>query len=214
MLPPKARKQPQQSRSRLLVQSVKEACRQVLYKEGVEALTANHLAAVAGISVGSLYQYYPNLESVVAEVYDDIIKEYLQSRQPKSSANFEVHRLDVAVDGIIRRLVALHRFLLKLNREFHCRYHRCFNLERNFNEMLGQPNALIELTARTLARDGVPGTAQELEQMAFLMMRCGRALIQEALDDCPDLLLQEDFAEQLIRMCLAAAPPGYYPVQT
>ena len=69
MQTPKPRKQPKQERSRLLVESVKQACREVLNNEGAEALTTLHLAEVTGISVGSLYQYFPNIESVVAALY-------------------------------------------------------------------------------------------------------------------------------------------------
>src|SRR5690606_40557400 len=69
---PKPRKLPQQGRSRLLVESTKQACLQILQKEGPRALTATRIAEVAGVSMGSLYQYFPNVDAIVATVYEDL----------------------------------------------------------------------------------------------------------------------------------------------
>ena len=75
MLPP-LRKEPKQSRSRLLVKAVKEACLIILRDGGVESLTIERLVEVAGVAVGSIYQYFPNIEAVVAEVYKDLSHEH------------------------------------------------------------------------------------------------------------------------------------------
>lgn len=48
-----------------------EAAARVLAKEGAAALTTNHIAEVAGVSVGSLYQYFPDRDSLVAALVDD-----------------------------------------------------------------------------------------------------------------------------------------------
>ncbi len=58
------RKQPQQERSRLLVQSLVDAAGQVIAEQGLEAATAARIAEQAGVSVGSLYQYFDRKEDV------------------------------------------------------------------------------------------------------------------------------------------------------
>ncbi|HBK47282.1 MAG TPA: TetR family transcriptional regulator [Xanthomonadaceae bacterium] len=61
-----ARKQPLQSRSRATVEAIREACIQVLLAEGLSRTTTTRVAERAGVSVGSLYQYYPNRGAMLA----------------------------------------------------------------------------------------------------------------------------------------------------
>lgn len=61
-----ARKIPRQRRSRATVAAIHEACAQVLVAEGYEAATTTRVAARAGVSIGSLYQYFPNREALIA----------------------------------------------------------------------------------------------------------------------------------------------------
>ncbi|MFT4918666.1 MAG: AcrR family transcriptional regulator, partial [Zhongshania aliphaticivorans] len=64
-LPPEPRRRPSQSRSKVLVDAIIQACKQVLADEGEERLTTNRIAEVAGVTIGSLYQYFPNKEAIL-----------------------------------------------------------------------------------------------------------------------------------------------------
>jgi AcrR family transcriptional regulator len=59
------RKKPKQSRSQATVNACLEATARILEQEGLQALTTNRVAEVAGVSVGSLYQYFPNKSSLL-----------------------------------------------------------------------------------------------------------------------------------------------------
>lgn len=60
-----ARKQPSQARSTQLVADILEAAIRVLVRDGARHFTAARVAETAGISVGSLYQYFPNKEAIL-----------------------------------------------------------------------------------------------------------------------------------------------------
>ena len=60
-----ARKQPKQARSAQLVAAILEAASRVLVRDGARRFTAARVAETAGISVGSLYQYFPNKEAIL-----------------------------------------------------------------------------------------------------------------------------------------------------
>lgn len=60
------RKMPQQERSRVMVSFIVEAAHQVLEKHGEAGFNTNAIAERAGISIGSLYQYFPNKHAIVA----------------------------------------------------------------------------------------------------------------------------------------------------
>jgi AcrR family transcriptional regulator len=66
--PLKPRKRPVQRRSRLTVDVILEAAARVFADRGYAGATTNHIAERAGVSIGSLYQYFPNKEALVEEV--------------------------------------------------------------------------------------------------------------------------------------------------
>jgi AcrR family transcriptional regulator len=59
------RKRPLQHRSRASVDAVLEAAAQVLERDGYEATTTDAVAERAGVSIGTLYQYFPNKDALL-----------------------------------------------------------------------------------------------------------------------------------------------------
>src|SRR6185437_1910622 len=72
------RKLASQERSRQTVNSILEATTRVLIKDGYDRASTNKIAAVAGVSVGSLYQYFPSKEALVAAVSERHSQEVLE----------------------------------------------------------------------------------------------------------------------------------------
>lgn len=65
------RKQPRQARAQATVGAILKATAQLLVSGGYDQLTTNRVAAKAGVSVGSLYQYFPGKEALVAALVDE-----------------------------------------------------------------------------------------------------------------------------------------------
>jgi AcrR family transcriptional regulator len=65
------RKKPKQTRSARLVQAILQAAVRVLERDGAAAFTTIRVARQAGVSVGSLYQYFPNKESILFRLQQD-----------------------------------------------------------------------------------------------------------------------------------------------
>jgi AcrR family transcriptional regulator len=61
-----SRKRPVQARAGQTVEAIVDACIAVLLEHGIERLTTTRVAGAAGISVGTLYQYFPNKQSLIA----------------------------------------------------------------------------------------------------------------------------------------------------
>ena len=73
-----ARKKPSQPRSQKMVRGILDATRNLLRKAGaagVSQITTNHIAREAKISVGSLYQYFPNKEAILFELYRELLEQ-------------------------------------------------------------------------------------------------------------------------------------------
>lgn len=65
------RKQPRQARSARLVADILEAATRVLVRDGARRFTTARVAERAGISVGSLYQYFPNKEAILFRLQEE-----------------------------------------------------------------------------------------------------------------------------------------------
>lgn len=63
--PPSLRRQPSQARAQQTMHTLFKAAAQILDKEGEGGLTTNKVAAAAGFSIGTLYQYFPSKEALV-----------------------------------------------------------------------------------------------------------------------------------------------------
>ena len=67
---PQPRRLPRQQRSQALFDAILEATAQVLVEHGYAGANTNLIAERAGVSVGSLYQYFPNKDALVAALHE------------------------------------------------------------------------------------------------------------------------------------------------
>lgn len=65
---PALRRQPRRASSEEIVRSILDASALLLDRDGIRGLTTSRIARVAGVSVGSLYQYFPDAKAIVAEL--------------------------------------------------------------------------------------------------------------------------------------------------
>src|SRR6202167_1170851 len=72
---PSIRRQPQQRRARQTVEAILDAVVRILKREGFQAITTNRVAEVAGVSIGSLYQYFPDRAALFEALHQRHIDE-------------------------------------------------------------------------------------------------------------------------------------------
>jgi len=73
------RKKPKQKRSKLMVDNILEASIRVLKQYPYQQFTTNRVAEAAGISIGSLYQYFPNKQSMLLELEIRTVNEMIEN---------------------------------------------------------------------------------------------------------------------------------------
>src|ERR1700691_6140000 len=64
------RRRPRQRRAHQTVEAVLDAVSRVLKRDGVDAVTTNRIAEVAGVSIGSVYQYFPDKRAIFLALHD------------------------------------------------------------------------------------------------------------------------------------------------
>jgi AcrR family transcriptional regulator len=109
------RKSASQKRSHLTVNALLEATARILVREGFDKASTNRIAEVAGVSVGSLYQYFPSKEALVAALIDRHNQEVMQAVQGElaEAANSPIEQ---AVRKLVAVAVKAHRIDPKLHR--------------------------------------------------------------------------------------------------
>ncbi len=136
------RKPASQKRSRLTVEALLEATARVLIKEGYDRASTNKIAAAAGVSIGSLYQYFPSKEALVAAVIDRHMQELLQVVRD-ALVKVAARPIEVAARELVSVMIDAHRVNPKLHR------------------------VLAEQTPRT----GRLGNIQAMEREAYALVR-------------------------------------------
>jgi AcrR family transcriptional regulator len=111
------RKAPQQARSKVTADAILDAAAHILGERGWTALTTNGVAEVAGVSIGSLYQYFPNklalIEAVRERHFDEVLAVLRAAADPRTPRR---RRIAALVDGMIAvhsRYPAAHRVLIE-----------------------------------------------------------------------------------------------------
>ena len=109
------RKSALQKRSRLTVNSLIDATARILVREGYDKASTNRIAEVAGVSVGSLYQYFPSKEALVAALIDRHNQQVMHAVQGELA-----QAVNLPMQQAVRKLVAVavkaHRVDPKLHR--------------------------------------------------------------------------------------------------
>lgn len=111
----KPRKAASQERSRLTVSALVEAAARILVREGYDKANTNRIAEVAGVSIGSLYQYFPSKEAVIVAVIARHNAEVMDAVQKELAAAFDapVRR---AISRLVRIAVKAHHVDPNLHR--------------------------------------------------------------------------------------------------
>lgn len=112
----KPRKLPRQSRSVAMVDAILQASARVLLERGYAGMSTNIVAQHAGVSIGSLYQYFPNKESLLTALYNRHAEQMAQSieailAQPAGTG------LRDEVARLVRAAMAAHEMEPELHRQ-------------------------------------------------------------------------------------------------
>lgn len=115
---PKRRRSPVQSRGQATVDIIVEAAAQILATRGPAAATTNAVAARAGVSIGTLYQYFADRDALLHEIGRRHVAE-MQAVLADALAGIGSMTLEAAVAAIVAAIVATHRVAPRLHQALH-----------------------------------------------------------------------------------------------
>jgi AcrR family transcriptional regulator len=114
-VPTTPRKSASQKRSRLTVDALVEATARILVREGFDHASTNEIARVAGVGIGSLYQYFPNKEALVGAVLDRHSEAMMQVVRA-ALVKIALRPVEEGAGALVRVMIDAHRVNPKLHR--------------------------------------------------------------------------------------------------
>jgi AcrR family transcriptional regulator len=111
------RKEPKQARARATIEAILAAAAQILVHDGLEAATTNSIAQRAGVSIGSLYQYFPSKEAVIFALVERHVQKLQRQLEEVIAAHGDAP-LEEIVPTYVKAMLAAHRVEPKLHRVF------------------------------------------------------------------------------------------------
>lgn len=110
------KKVPRQARSKATVEAIIQSCKLLLLEQGYNPLTTNDIARVAGVSIGSVYEYFPGKEAVVTAMVRELIESYFKKLKSeitsKHNNNYETAMRHWI--GLLFKLVQENKRLLQV----------------------------------------------------------------------------------------------------
>ncbi|TXS94115.1 TetR/AcrR family transcriptional regulator [Parahaliea maris] len=202
--PPRARKRPRQSRSLHTMRAIQEACLKILDTEGADRLTTARIAEVAGVNIASLYQYFPNKEAILSDVYEARMAELLTQAAERfqtlqAMADHSVaDTLAAIIDMECDQLLALQQ----LDPAFFREYQHSFDIHQRVDELTQSlDNPSFEEWLEWWLRD--KGVAGDPAYRALLLRQTLRGNLSQAMREQPALLDDPAYRRELVQLMLS-----------
>jgi AcrR family transcriptional regulator len=191
-----ARKQPSQERSRHTVDALLAATARVLVRDGYDRASTNRIAEAAGVSIGSLYQYFPSKEALVGALVAREFEEQCRIVEQKLSEVLDAP-LEVAVRKLVEAVVLAHRV--------HPRLHKVLSEEV---PRVGALARVVQLEARVAELMRVALEARradirpkDLKLVALLLVHAVEGVVHGVINYHPELIEERELIDQLAELC-------------
>jgi AcrR family transcriptional regulator len=173
-----------------------DATARILDDLGYSALTTNGVAGVAGVAVGAVYAYFPNKESIVAELARRTMKRIEAEVDAAFEAASRIEGREEAIECLVRACVQVlrrHRGLLK-----------AFNEDAPFvwelEEIRAFPAKLFQTAwkARGIAKSGILDGDHRAMGYLYLLIPIGRWVPYAAIVDRPPWLSEREAEDAIV----------------
>lgn len=192
------RKKPLQGRSRATVEAIVQATARVLIRDGYEACTTNRVAETAGVSIGSLYQYFPNKEALVVAVMERHLGA-LKEAMGRRLGELEGADLPTVIREMVRALLEVNQLQPKLHRVLMEQVPRIGALKR-LHELHSQYEPLL-----TTWLQGHSDAGDEAGIEAYIIIAAAEGVVTRVLLEKPTWVESGALEAQLTRLVL-----GYF----
>jgi len=196
------RKTPRQQRSKATVDAILKAASRILVDEGYEATTTRGVAERAGVSIGSLYQYFPSKEALVMAIAE------------RQMERVRIHVTEALADAANAPLPEVARLLAQgiigAYAENPRLYQEVFEQGPRFG--LGGTSRALHQRIESVVRSFLTQHAgslrpRNLDLATFVIVRTIRGVILSAATERPELFSDPELSQELSALMLGYLVP-------
>ncbi|MGE0634088.1 MAG: TetR/AcrR family transcriptional regulator [Pseudobdellovibrionaceae bacterium] len=193
----KYRKKPGQRRSQTVFDSVIESAARILPALGHARATTNRIAERAGVSIGSLYQYFPNKDAIIASLIERELEKHFEEASSIIEGADSLP-LNETIDLLVERFYVLYIGQKELSREL---FIQASKLDQ-VNEMLFVRNRVIDVLSQLLVKkNGI--SPEQAKVKTFIGLNAFMGIIQtcSSLKEAP--ASEEEIKKQISNLLKA-----------
>jgi AcrR family transcriptional regulator len=191
------RKTPRQSRSKATVTAILEATVRLMRQGGLAAANTNRIAEVAGVSVGSLYQYFPNKESLAKALFEVHLARTHEVFAARLDA-VQDEPLEVAVRALISAVIDLYLEDPPVSAAL-----ESMAASLGMTGVVHQVREEVaQLSLRMLERRRAELRETNLARAASIAVRAVDCVVLDTLTNQPEELMDPAYREELVQLVL------------
>ncbi|MFD2569904.1 TetR/AcrR family transcriptional regulator [Spirosoma soli] len=193
----KARKSPRQARSEATVDAIFEATIQVLISQGVQRMTTTRVAERAGVSVGTMYQYFPHKEALLYAVIERYLGEVANAVEACCQENVG-QSIALASDALVSAYISA--------KSKHAEASRALYLASAELAVADLVNSVFDRFQDSTTRllSSVPDARfQDIDGVAFTLLASLTGATRVVFENSPTPETIEKFRQRMMAMCRA-----------
>jgi len=190
--PVKPRKRPRQERAVATLDAILEATAPVMVEFGYDKASTNRIAKRAGVSIGSLYQYFPNKEAIIFEMQQRHSSEML-GLLGEMAADLGAAPVEDAVRAFVRTMFAAHASNPSLHRALVQQV-----MHVGFDKLRDLQQQAIRLVRAYLEANSERLVPQNLDMAAHVLVTTVDSLTHAAVLEEPILLTDPAYEAEVV----------------
>jgi len=195
-----SRRKPVQDRAVATVDAILTATSQVLVEEGYMRASTNRIAKRAGVSVGTLYQYFPNKETLIERLIERICDEQVEAfARDIQGLAVDDPGLEVGVRSLIDGVLAMKRVQPALSRVLILEAPKDGGRLDIIQRSLRRCRELVRAALR-MKPDEI--RADDSDLMTYVIVTSVFAVLEDAVEHRPELLADDALADELAKLTL------------
>jgi AcrR family transcriptional regulator len=191
--PTKPRKAARQDRSQATVDAILEAAVRLFAEGGLDAVTTNQIAELAGVSIGSLYQYFPSKQAILGELIDRHSEHTIAALGAKLD-EFSARPIPAVLREIVEILLEADTIDLNLHRLFLDKLPDAGRIEQRQGEIRRMIAAVRE---RLLDRRREDLTVGDRDVAAVVLVHALEAVTNAVVFEFPDRLRDPALVDEI-----------------
>lgn len=190
------RREPKQLRAHQTVEAILDAVTRILKKQGIDAVTTNRIAEVAGVSIGSVYQYFPDKRAIYCALLDRHIEQIGRVVESTLAAHADAS-LKKLLSAMIEAMVEAHA----VETELHELLFR--EAPRQKNEIVFQEQMRGAWKLALLAKRSELRRPKEIDATVFVVTQIVESMAHAAILKRPARLSLATVKEETLRATIA-----------